>query len=74
MFEDYLKEIHAKEYHGTDDAMSDAFEAWLMEWDTNEIMEHADEAMKQLNERLAGLIGAVKKAIEELEKTKSITN
>lgn len=28
-FEYYLKEIHAEDYHGTDDDMSDAFDAWL---------------------------------------------
>ena len=27
--EDKLKEAHAKEYHGTDDDMPDAFESWL---------------------------------------------
>ncbi|UPJ35833.1 hypothetical protein IVB45_02135 [Bradyrhizobium sp. 4] len=27
--EEQLKEAHAKNYHGTDDDMSDAYEAWL---------------------------------------------
>lgn len=27
--EDKLKEAHAKEYHGTDDEMPDAYESWL---------------------------------------------
>lgn len=28
-FEEYLKEIHAKNYTGIDDDMSDNFESWL---------------------------------------------
>jgi hypothetical protein len=28
-FEDYLKSLHAKDYHGTDDNMPDDFEHWL---------------------------------------------
>lgn len=28
-FEDFLKNEHAKEYHGTDDDMPDAFDHWL---------------------------------------------
>lgn len=27
--EDILKEAHAKDYHGTDDDMPDAYEAWI---------------------------------------------
>jgi hypothetical protein len=29
--EDYLKELHAKDYHGVDDDMPDAYDAWLTE-------------------------------------------
>jgi hypothetical protein len=35
--EDKLKEAHAKDYHGTDDDMSDAYEAWLMDLDLAEL-------------------------------------
>jgi hypothetical protein len=28
-FEDYMRDVHADDYHGTDDDMSDAFEAWV---------------------------------------------
>lgn len=28
-FEEFLREKHAKDYHGTDDDMPDAFEKWL---------------------------------------------
>lgn len=30
-FIDTLKDAHAKSYHGTDDDMPDAFDAWLVE-------------------------------------------
>ena len=29
--EDKLKELHAKEYHGTDDDMPDAFDNWVVD-------------------------------------------
>ena len=32
-FEDFLKELHAKSYTGTDDDMPEAFDAWLGELD-----------------------------------------
>ena len=37
-FEDFLKEQHAKEYHGTDDEMYDAYEAWVVELEMEELM------------------------------------
>jgi hypothetical protein len=41
-FEDYLKSVHAEDYHGTDDNMPDAFEAWLDQLGTYELIEYAD--------------------------------
>ena len=38
-FEDYLKQLHAKGYTGTDDDMPDAFESWLALFDVNDILE-----------------------------------
>ena len=35
--EDKLKEAHAKDYHGTDDDMPDAYERWLADLDLNEL-------------------------------------
>lgn len=35
--EDKLKVAHAKDYHGTDDDMPDAFEAWLMDLSLEEL-------------------------------------
>lgn len=45
LFIDFLKEIHAKTYLGTDDNMPDAFEAWLSSMDTEHIMYFAEEAL-----------------------------
>ena len=42
-FEEYLKEVHAKQYMGTDDDMSDDFERWLGDMDHEEIISYADK-------------------------------
>jgi len=42
-FEDYLKEIHAQDYHGTDDDMPDAFEEWASELDDEQVEKHSNE-------------------------------
>ncbi len=38
-FENYLQDLHAQDYHGTDDDMPDAYERWLSEFDANDILE-----------------------------------
>jgi len=47
LFEDYLKVEHAKDYHGVDDDMPDAFEAWLAELDANDLIGFANEALEE---------------------------
>lgn len=42
-FEDYLKNIHAQEYHGVDDDMPDAYDAWVGGLDVGEVMEYAED-------------------------------
>ena len=37
-FEDYLKELHAESYSGTDDDMPEAFDAWLGELDVEALL------------------------------------
>lgn len=37
-FEDFLKEKHAEDYHGTDDDMSDAFDAWLTDMQVDDLI------------------------------------
>ena len=38
-FEEYLKELHAEQYHGVDDDMPDDFNNWLEQFDTTALME-----------------------------------
>ena len=80
-FEDYLKEIHAEDYHGTDDAMPDSFDAWLKGLDTEEVMQYADEAMSELLasfDRISELAGKLEtlnlEAIAELQKIKEMAS
>ena len=35
-FESFLREKHAKNYHGTDDDMVDAFDKWICEIDLSD--------------------------------------
>lgn len=41
-FEEYLKEVHMSDYTGTDDDAPDAYEAWVAELDTQEVIDYAD--------------------------------
>lgn len=41
-FEDYLQDVHAKHYSGTDDDMSEECETWLSEIDVQDIMDYAE--------------------------------
>ncbi len=45
-FEDFLKDKHAEDYHGTDDDMPDAFDDWMGNLDISEVMDYADEYAK----------------------------
>ena len=47
-FEEYLKEIHAKNYMGTDDDMPDSFDDWLGNLDGEEYIEHGNAFSKML--------------------------
>lgn len=42
-FEDFLKEKHADDYHGTDDDMGDNYESWLTDLQLDEVIAFADE-------------------------------
>lgn len=39
---DFLKEMHAVDYHGTDDAMPDSFDAWLSELPIDDMIDFAE--------------------------------
>ena len=41
-FEEYLRQVHAKQYKGTDDDMPDDFDNWLVCMDREELINHAD--------------------------------
>lgn len=47
-FEDYLQDIHSKNYHGTDDDMPDAYEKWVCELDVAEVIEYAEAWGKKI--------------------------
>lgn len=47
-FEDFLKDWHMKDYHGTDDAAPDAFEHWLSEIETDDLMKLASLYGKEM--------------------------
>lgn len=49
MFEDFLQDKHAEDYHGTDDNMPEDFEDWLMNLDIQELVDYGNELAKQLS-------------------------
>ena len=71
-FEKYLMEIHAKDYHGTDDDMPDDFERWLGELDTAEVMKYAEEILDKQDVMLNRLQKLAGEAILELEKIRGL--
>ena len=55
-FEDFLREEHAKGYCGLDDLMTDDYEDWLQSLDVQEVIDYAEQALKQERERVVGEI------------------
>jgi hypothetical protein len=51
-FEEFLQNKHSEDYHGLDDDMPDAFEAWMSQLDVAEVEEYAEEWGRQLIEKL----------------------
>lgn len=45
-FEDYLREVHMAQYHGTDDDSVDDFDKWLTEIQVDDLITYADEFIK----------------------------
>ncbi len=56
IFENYLMEIHAKDYIGTDDDMPDDYENWLDNVDKNELIEFASKALSQQRQEIIEMI------------------
>lgn len=66
-FENFLMMEHAKEYHGTDDDMPDAFEAWLEKLDGNDLIEFGNKALETINEQKEIDRKLSKEVAEEME-------
>ena len=64
-FIELLKERHAKNYHGTDDDMPDAFDSWLVELDADEWIAYGEIAF--LEGEKAGLKRGQEIALEVLK-------
>lgn len=48
-FENYLQDIHASNYMGTDDDMLDNFDNWLSNLDGEEYINYADDYAKEVH-------------------------
>lgn len=46
-FESFLQDKHAEEYHGLDDEMSDAYDAWVAELNGEQLIAYGNEALLQ---------------------------
>lgn len=47
LFEDFLRDVHAEQYHGTDDDMSDDFDNWLSNLEVDEMISLGNRAMEK---------------------------
>ena len=70
MFENYLRDIHAKNYMGTDDNMSDSFDHWLSNLDVQEMLDFGEQAMNSSLAKKLGSIKSEKKALSSKENGK----
>ncbi len=66
-FENFLQEWHAKDYHGTDDDMPDAFESWISDLDVSSFIELADIAI--LEGEMRGIERAKELALQTIKDT-----
>lgn len=51
-FEDFLKEVHAREYMGLDDDMPDAFDVWLGDLNGEDYIRYGDEFVAEVRRAL----------------------
>lgn len=58
-FEDYLRDIHAKDYSGLDDDMAENFESWLEDLDNQEVIDYAEQLTSMQEQHIIGLKGFV---------------
>ena len=62
MFEYFLKDKHAEQYHGLDDDMPDDFERWVSNLDAQELIDFADQAIVKYSAVALGSVKTEKKA------------
>lgn len=71
-FEDFLKDKHAENYHGTDDDMPDAFDSWLTDdLQVDDLIQYANEytakKMIETKEKMLEAFGPMLGLIEEVK-------
>lgn len=54
IFNDYLSYVHAQDYTGLDDNMSDAFDEWLSEIDDENMTAYLWDFLRQIDRRIPG--------------------
>lgn len=47
-FDEFLREKHAENYHGFDDDMPDAFDAWVGELEVEDVIDYAEEMVASI--------------------------
>ena len=62
LFENFLQEKHAEHYHGLDDDMPDAYEAWLEGLQIDDIIKYANDAITFYGAKALGSVRTEKKA------------
>ncbi len=65
-FEDYLKDVHAENYTGTDDDMPDSFDTWLTELQVDTLIDWAQLFAE--HQYQSGRIDSLKDSLEILKK------
>ena len=56
-FEEYLKDIHAKNYMGTDDNMADSFEKFITEIEPEDLIKHGNVLSRLLIDSFVVKVG-----------------
>lgn len=61
-FTKFLQDIHAKDYHGLDDDMPDAFDAWLTDLQVDIMIAYAESfALKRVQSEVQEVFDRLKK-------------
>jgi hypothetical protein len=72
-FENYLQDVFYKENPQLlDDDMPDAFDNWISGLDSNDVIEYAEGAVKEMNEKIEKLLRLAASSIDELQKIRDM--